>query len=200
MSEDSSHPDFWNTRYQAAQTPWDFGGIPAALQRWLTAHPGAGERVLIPGCGYGHEVAAFAAAGYAVTAVDFSPPAVAEARRRLGSALGARVHVADFFAGTIPGSPFDLVYERTFLCALPVARRPEIVARTHALLRPGGRVVGIYFYGDKDDGPPHGLEIAEAAALFDPRFELTRDMPVPPGESPPLFVGKERWQERTRRG
>ncbi len=199
MTENPAEPDFWNQRYVAAQTPWDFGGVPAALQRYLAANPGPGQSVLIPGCGPGHEIAAFATAGYAVTAVDFSPPAVAQARRRLGPTLGGAVHFADFFAGEFPHGPFDLVYERTFLCALPVVRRPEIVARTRTLLKSGGRLVGLYYYGEKEEGPPFGLEHAEAAALFDGGFELTLDLPVPPHESPALFAGKERWQERRHR-
>lgn len=200
MPDDSSLPGFWNERYTARITPWDFGGTPAPLRRYLAARPGRGQRVLIPGCGFGYEVEAFAAAGYAVTAIDFSPPAVARAHARLPAGLRERVLEGDFFTHDFAAAPFDLVYERTFLCALPPALWPKAVARAASLLAPGGVLAGIYFHGDKDDdGPPFGLAPDEPARLFDPHFALVDDRPVPAAESQPLFAGRERWQERRRR-
>ncbi len=114
--------------------------MPAPLARWLAAHPGAGARVLIPGCGSGYEIAAFAHAGYDVTAIDFSPSAVARARALVGAPLAARVLEGDFFRHEFAAAPFELIYERTFLCALPPADWPRIVERTAALLQPGGRL------------------------------------------------------------
>ncbi len=55
---DSTRPDFWTSRYVAGKTPWDFGGVPAALKSFLTRSSAPG-RVLIPGCGSGYEVQAF---------------------------------------------------------------------------------------------------------------------------------------------
>lgn len=199
MDEPPTDRAFWDSRYLSGRTPWDQGGVPAALARYLAAHPGRGARVLIPGCGAGREIAAFAAGGYAVTAIDISPPAVAQARVRVGPALAGHVLEGDFFACSFDSTPFDLVYERTFLCALPSDRWPRIAERTAALLKPGGTLAGLYFFGDKDDGPPFGLAPDEAARLFDPDFDLVVDEPVPPAESLPLFAARERWQERRRR-
>lgn len=198
-------PDFWNTRYEAQRTPWDFGGVPPALARYLTAHPGHGARVLIPGCGSGHEIRAFAEAGYAVTAIDFSPPAVARARDNVGPQLADAVIEGDFFTHDFAAAPFDLVYERTFLCALPLEMWPKIVTRTAALLKPGtagnpgGTLAGIYFFGEKEDGPPFGLAPGEPATLFDREFVLVADQPIPPAESLPIFSNRERWQERRKK-
>lgn len=200
MDDSAARPAFWNTRYENSRTPWDLGGVPAALTRHLAAHPGHGARVLIPGCGSGYEVRAFAEAGYDVTAVDFSPPAVERARALVGPRLADTVIEGDFFKHEFAGAPFDLVYERTFLCALPPDRWREIVRRTAVLLKPGGTLVGIYFFGEKDDGPPFGLEAQEPATLFDAEFLLVDDRPIPAAESLPLFAGRERWQERRRRG
>ena len=36
-SADSTHPDFWTIRYAAGKTPWDFGGVPAALKSFLAS-------------------------------------------------------------------------------------------------------------------------------------------------------------------
>ncbi len=196
VNDSPARPDFWNTRYAAGRTPWDLGGVPKSLERYLAAHPGQGASVLIPGCGTGYEIAAFAAAGYSVTAIDFSPPAVAVARANLGSPLAERIVEGDFFTYDFAVAPFDLVYERTFLCALPTDLWPKIVARTASLLTPGGTLAGIYFFGDKEDGPPFGLGSDEAAPLFDAHFVLAADHAIPAEESLPLFAGRERWQER----
>src|SRR6185503_5808843 len=75
----STHPDFWNPCYSSGRTPWDQGAVPAALQRYLSAHPGRGARALVPGCGSGYEIRALADAGYDVTAIDFSPVAATQA-------------------------------------------------------------------------------------------------------------------------
>ncbi|MBL9190174.1 MAG: methyltransferase domain-containing protein [Opitutaceae bacterium] len=199
MSEDPTAPGFWNERYLAARTPWDFGGVPPPLARYLATHPGRGATVLIPGCGSGYETAAFAQAGYRVTAIDFSPPAVAKARATVGPALADRIIEGDLFAHPLADAPFDFIYERTFLCALPPAWRERIVARTAELLKPGGTLGGIYFFEQSEDGPPFGLGPGEADRLFDAGFKLVRDEPVAAGESLAFFAGRERWQERTRR-
>src|SRR5881628_3235649 len=94
-SVDSTHPDFWTSRYATGKTPWDFGGVPAAVKSFLSRSSGPG-RVLIPGCGSGYEVQPFHDAGYDVTAIDFSPAAVARARRVLGD-LAKRVMLGNFF-------------------------------------------------------------------------------------------------------
>jgi SAM-dependent methyltransferase len=198
MPENPASAEFWSHRYEAGRTPWDGGGEPAALTRYLAAHPGRGEGVLIPGCGSGHEITAFTRAGYRVTAIDFSPPAAAQARANVGPALADCVVEGDFFTYDFPGAPFDLVYERTFLCALPPDLWPKIAARIAALLKPGGTLAGIFLFGEKAEGPPYGLAPGEAARLFGRQFILVADEPIAPDESLPLFAGHERWQERRR--
>lgn len=196
MQPASNQPEFWNPRYKAGTTPWDLGRVPPALERYLAAHPGRGASALIPGCGSGYEVAAFAAAGYAVTAIDFSPPAVARAKANLPPSLAERVVEGDFFTYDFPSAPFDIVYERTFLCALPPSLWATVIDRTAALLKPGGTLAGLYFFGQKTDGPPFGLEPKEPERLFARRFVLVDDAIVNTTESLPLFAGRERWQER----
>lgn len=198
MSRSPTDREFWDWRYRNGRTPWDAGAVPAALARFLQTHPGQGASVLIPGCGSGWEIEAFAAAGYAVTAIDFSPAAVARARGRLPLELHDRVHEGDFFTYAFAGAPFDLMYERTFLCALPPDRWPEVAARSAQLVRPGGRVIGLYVFGPKDDGPPFPLDPGEDDRLFSPQFVTTADVAIPAAESLPLFAGAERWKERRR--
>ncbi len=189
-SDDSSQPEFWNARYASGKTPWDFHGVPATLDSFLkTTTPG---KVLIPGCGAGYEVRAFFQAGWAVEAIDFSPVAVAQARTRLGGGVGQCVELADFFKYGRPES-FDMVYERTFLCALPPHLGQAYANRMAELLRLGGRLAGIFLYGEEPEPPPYPLTEARAGELFGEKFSLLRTISVQ--DSLPLFIGKERWQE-----
>ena len=187
--QDASQPGFWEKRFRENFTPWDAGGVPWALGQFLKTEP-RGRRVLIPGCGSGYEVRAFAEAGHEVLAVDFAPAAVERARKILGS-LSGRVRLADFFESDF-GPSFDLVYERAFLCSLPRPLRPRYVERARELLSPGGRLAGLFFFEDGERGPPFGLKAGELERLLGEHFERIADTPVP--DSIPIFEGKERWQ------
>jgi SAM-dependent methyltransferase len=190
---DPAEPEFWDLRFREGFMPWDAGGVPAALREFLAREP-AGRRVLVPGCGSGHEVRALAAAGHDVVAIDFSAAAIETARRVLGE-LGDLAVQGDFFAH--PVGQFDLVYERAFLCALPRPHWLRWAARVAEVLRPGGRLAGFFFWSDDERGPPFGLKHGELEALLAPGFDRIEDAPV--ADSIPVFAGRERWQVWRRR-
>jgi hypothetical protein len=146
--------------------------------------------VLIPGCGSSYEVRAFAQAGFEVIAIDFAPAAVERARRILGP-LAQLVRLEDFFKFD-PGGPFDLVYERAFLCALPRHKWPRYAPRLSELLRPEGKLAGFFFFDDKEPGPPFGLKAGELDKLLGEHLDRIADAAV--SDSIPIFSGKERWQ------
>jgi SAM-dependent methyltransferase len=188
---DSTHPDFWTSRYAAGRTPWDLGGVPAGLRSFLARSLPPG-RVLIPGCGSGYEVHAFHEGQYDVTAIDFSPAAIDQAKRVLGI-LADRVIFGDFFTYDFGQSNFDIIYERTFFCSMPPSRWPDYANRMADLLSPEGRLIGIFLYGQQAESPPYPLTDEEAEQLFQRRFRLVRTELVI--DSLPLFRGMERWQE-----
>ena len=195
MAQDSSRPDFWDTRFQSGTTPWDAGGVPPALKQWLS---GRHERlrVLIPGAGTGYEVRLFAEQGHDVLAIDFSDAAIEAARRELGP-LAERVRKADFFA--FPEKDFDLVYERAFLCALPRRLWPDWGRRVAELVRPGGELAGFFYLDDNERGPPFGISEPALEALRGQAFELAESQAVPSAQSLPVFKGREIWQVWKRR-
>lgn len=193
-SRDPSAPEFWSERFAHSFTPWDKGGVPEALRRFVAQSP-LPRRSLIPGCGTGHEVACLAEAGWDVTAIDFSPAAVTAAQATLGR-WADRVLLADFFTYQ-PPQPLELIYERAFLCALPPRMRPEIVRRWAQLLPSGGLLAGFFFLDENAKGPPFGITRAELNALLTPVFEQLQDEEV--RDSLPVFSGKERWQVWRRR-
>lgn len=192
-----SQPEFWNSRYLKDDTPWDFEGIPADVRTFLKKK-GKGAKVLIPGCGSGHEIMAFADAGYDVTAIDFAPFAVERARRMVGPELAKRVLLGDFFQHDFPGESFDVIYERSFVCSLTPDRRHAYRDRMAQLLKYRGLLIGYYYYNKPvlSEGPPYGFAWSTADDLFAQYFILVKDDPV--NDSLPLFAGRERWQERRR--
>ena len=190
---DPADPQFWDLRYQASFAPWDAGRVPAQLAQFAKDPRG---RVLVPGCGSAWDVRCFVESGWDVLGIDFSDEALAAARAVLGP-HAERVRRADFFA-PIPESPFDLVYERAFLCALPRRLWAAWSARVAELVRPYGHLAGFFFFDEGERGPPFPLrDDIELAGLLASTFTRIEDAPVP--DSIPVFEGKERWQVWQRR-
>ena len=195
MAQDSSLPEFWNTRYHDHVTPWDAGKVPVELRQFAATLP-ARTRVLVPGCGSGHEVVFLALAGMDVLAIDFSLEAVEVARQHAG-ALADRIRQADFFAFDPGAGPFEVIYERAFLCALPRKVWTRYAERMADLLAPQKLLAGFFFYGGNPKGPPFGTSPQELHDLLDASFEQIDDRPTT--EPLPVFQGGERWQVWRRR-
>ncbi len=195
MVFDSYGPGHWEDLYLQGRTPWDAGGTPRDLEEWLTGKAPRG-RALVPGCGTGYEAARLAAAGMSVVAIDFSPAAVARAKK-ICRGTAARVLQADFFDADL--GCFDLIYERAFLCALPPRLREPWARRCADLLSPGGLLAGLFFTDPAaQDGPPFGISTRNLDRLLEPGFELRDDRGT--RGSLPVFEGRERWQVWERRG
>jgi SAM-dependent methyltransferase len=188
-TRDPAAPEFWSERFAQAFMPWDKGGVPEALLRFVAQSPRP-LATLIPGCGTGYEAACLARAGWDVVAIDFSPAAVEAAQRHLGP-WADRIVLADFFDYQ-PPHPLELIYERAFLCALPPRMRPAIAARWARLLPPGGLLAGFFFTEPTEKGPPFGIAQDALDVLLHPYFERIADEAV--ADSLPVFAGKERWQ------
>jgi thiopurine S-methyltransferase len=188
------HPDFWCKRFGEGVTPWDAGRAPLAFERFIARQP-APLPTLIPGCGSAWEAARLAALGWPVTALDFSPAAVATARKVLQDAAVELV-CADFFTFQ-PAAPYALIYERAFLCALPRKLWPDWGRRVAELLPAGGLLAGFFFVCDQAKGPPFGILPEQMDELLTPNFERIEDAAV--DDSIAVFAGRERWQVWRRR-
>jgi hypothetical protein len=192
----SGGPEFFDIRYAACRMPWDYGGVPNLLKTFLDTHHGPG-RVLIPGCGSGYEIATFHSVGWDVIGIDFSKVAVARAKAFLGP-LADKVREADFFTYPLRNAPFDIVYERTFLCTLEADRRSQYAWRMAELVALSGLLCGFFFFGPEDEPPPYPISEDQLDQLLGRWFEKIEDRMVE--DSLPLYAGKERWQIWRRKG
>ena len=166
----------WNQRYETGDTPWDKGEAHPVLRDMLT-HGALSGRVLVPGCGTGHDVRELARRGLSVTGLDIAPLALEQAQRheRLADENYQR---GDFFAPPpeMCGA-FNGIFEHTCFCAIDPQRRAEYVAAAAALLPPGGRLLAVFFVNPDNDGegPPFGCTPEELDGLFAERFRLLEE-------------------------
>src|SRR5689334_749848 len=89
--------DFWEGHYQSGDMPWEKGEPSPGLVDFLAAHPALPRgTVCVPGCGTGHDVRAWAGAGFHVFGCDIAPSAIRLATERSRSAgLPAQVQLTD---------------------------------------------------------------------------------------------------------
>ncbi len=168
----------WNQRYSGGNVPgWDLGRPSPVVLRLLPSvhHPPA--RVLIPGCGLGHDARALDRRGYRVVGMEIAPLAAERAR----ATNGVDVRVMDFLAADFSEQGlgvFDMLCEHTLFCAIEPDQRDLYVAAAARALRPGGKLFGAFLDFDnaalKRPGPPYGTSASELLHRFSGSFEVER--------------------------
>jgi SAM-dependent methyltransferase len=84
MAEPLLDAAWWDQRYRDGGDGWELGEPAPPLRHFLESDlqaPQPPGRVLVPGCGRGHEAALLAGLGFAVVGLDLSAAALREARR-----------------------------------------------------------------------------------------------------------------------
>lgn len=178
----------WLNRWEEGRIGWHEPGGNQALKAHWPSLP-AGSRVLVPLCGKSVDLVWLADRGLDVTGVELSPVAIeaffAEQRlafeRREGVLdrytardLPLSIACGDFFEFT--DEPFDAVFDRGALVAMPRDMRPEYARRVDALLRPTPfrLVVTLEYEQSRVAGPPFAVWPQELLAYW-PGLERIAD-------------------------
>lgn len=161
----------WNSCYEQRDTPWDKGAPTPVLAEIAARHLSLFHgSALVPGCGLGYDARWLADKGLRVTAADIAPLAIEKAQA-LDSERLVDFRLVDIFAppADLLGA-FDLVWEHTCLCALPVELRTKYALGVKSALKPGGTLAGVFFINPEMDpgetGPPFGISAEELEKLW----------------------------------
>jgi SAM-dependent methyltransferase len=167
----------WEEAYQRRETPWEKGVPHPALVDFLAECRPLDGKIFVPGCGSGHDFRALSTRENQVLGVDLAPFAITKAKDR--PVVGNEEYLlADLF--NLPAKfngQFDWVFEHTCFCAIDPKRRKDYVEAIVRVLKPGGKLLAIFFINpDHDeDGPPYGVSPAELETFFGPWFTLQRE-------------------------
>ncbi|OGI20737.1 MAG: hypothetical protein A3B68_09370 [Candidatus Melainabacteria bacterium RIFCSPHIGHO2_02_FULL_34_12] len=190
-----SKSQFWEEKYIQGNTPWDIGSTAPAFVKYfsniLKKYPYADiptQRVAVLGCGRGHDAFYFAKnkkLQFDVYGFDFSKGAIKYCNeiKEKNKIKNIQFIQKDFFKLIDEQkwkSKFDYVIEHTSFCAINPKGRKKYIQLLKNVLKPGGKVVGLFFMRPKEmGGPPYGIEPALLRELFNKDFtEINKLHPV----------------------
>lgn len=182
--ESEDHSPGWNLGEPNPELVWRLANDKPAIP------PGS---VLVPGCGYGHDALALAQAGFEVSALDFAPMALEGARQAFADAglSGEFIQSSVFDLGRDYDARFDFIFEHTCFCAIHPERRAEYAQLAARVLKPGGQLIGVFYYHGREGGPPWNTTPEQVREAFEPSFEC-RTLVVAQ-RSVERRAGKELW-------
>jgi len=145
LPEPDNPEDFWRTRYHEGRTGWDIGYPSPPITDYLDQVVSKSMRILIPGAGNAYEAEYAWKLGFTnVFILDIAPEPLKAFGERVPDFPKRQLIQGDFFAHV---GQYDLILEQTFFCSfppLPETRR-SYAEKMHALLAPGGKLVGLWF-------------------------------------------------------
>lgn len=161
----------WDFFYREANTPWD-RAVPHPYLAQLRPRRDRRMRVLVPGCGRGHDAAALARifSNAEVIAMDLSSTALAQAKLLEPPENVTFCHADLFHLGEEWNDSIDMVWEHTCFCAIQPAERIAYREVMRRLMKRGGFLVGAFFLTmneDDEGGPPFNTSVEDFADVFD---------------------------------
>lgn len=151
----------FDSRYLSAEDrdPWSYASSPYERQKYrrtLGALPSRRfARALEAGCSIGVFTTLLAERCDELVAVDFSEPALAEARRRTAGLAGVEVLRRDLPA-EMPAGPFDLIVFSEVLYYWSSELVLDALRRSETALRPAGSLLVVNWRGEDREAPLDG--------------------------------------------
>ncbi len=162
---------YWDSRYQEGTTGWDLGEVSPALKAYIDQLKDKSLKILIPGGGNAYELAYLHQQGFTnAYLIDLSPTALANFQKRNPNIDKKYLIEGNYFNHQ---EQYDIILEQTFFCAIDRLLRQKYAEKTHQLLQPGGKLVGLLWSEDfGTEQPPFGGTENEYKGYFNGLFEI----------------------------
>ena len=162
---------YWTDKYKRNHIGWDAGSITTPIKEYIDQLEDKNLKILVPGCGNGHEVKYLHDQGFMnVTVVDLSAEPFIKLTPQCPNWTKEAFIVGDFF--DLVGS-YELIVEQTFFCALVPSLRQNYADKMHELLAKDGKLAGVFFNIPLGiDSPPFGGNRDDYVEFFQDKFEF----------------------------
>lgn len=191
----SEQKEYWTKRYREQNTGWDIGYVSPPLKAYIDQIENKKINILIPGAGNAYEAQYLYEQGFKNTYVlDISLHPLENFAERNPDFPKSQLIAADFFEYS--DTQFDLILEQTFFCSFSPTpeNRKKYAERMAQLLRPGGKLVGVWFdfpLTRQAENRPFGGSQEEYLSYLTPHFEvITMERcynSIPPRQERELF-------------
>ncbi|AXT53459.1 methyltransferase domain-containing protein [Aquimarina sp. BL5] len=164
---------FWSNKYKLHQTGWDIGYASPPIISYFNQLDNKDLKILIPGCGNAYEAILLFEMGFKnLYILDFVKETLNKFEEKQPNFPKSQILYEDFFSVQ---DQFDIIIEQTFFCALLPDQRKAYVSKMKSLLKPNGKLVGLFFENDfEKTGPPFGGNKKEYLALFSSSFKIKK--------------------------
>ncbi|GAB5564908.1 MAG: methyltransferase domain-containing protein [Winogradskyella sp.] len=163
--------DYWEKRYQNNQTGWDIGEPSTPIKTYVDQLKDKNIKILIPGGGNSYEAEYLWNKGFKnIFVADIALSPLKNLKQRVEDFPDSQLLHSDFFK---LDNKFDLIIEQTFFCALNPDLRMQYTEHMLKLLKPHGKLVGLFFdFELTSEGPPFGGSIEKYQNLFEDDFRI----------------------------
>ncbi|WP_299526027.1 methyltransferase domain-containing protein [Winogradskyella sp.] len=171
MKKNDLNKQYWENRYHNNETGWNIGYPSTPLKTYIDQLNDKSKKILIPGAGNSYEAEYFWNANFNNTYVlDIAKPPLDHFKKRVPFFPEEQLLHLDFFELQ---EQFDLILEQTFFCALNPNLREHYAQKMAQLLKPKGKLVGLFFdFPLTASGPPFGGSLDEYKSLFGRYFKI----------------------------
>lgn len=156
--------NYWNRRYLEGLTGWDMGEVSPPIKAYIDQLGDKSISILIPGAGNSYEAEYLHKNGFTnVHILDYAQTAMSGFGDRNPHFPKENIHIEDFFQHY---GGYDLIIEQTLFCAIDPELRQQYADTVAELLVVGGKLVGLMFNCQFENGPPFGGTADEYSDYF----------------------------------
>lgn len=181
--------NFWEQRYKEGTSHWDIGKPAPAFKKYFEPNTLPTQSfIAVLGCGKGHDAFFIAQNNKEceVYAFDFSESAInycneVKEKLKIENIYFHQVDIFTLLKEEKWASYFDYVIEHTCFCAIDPERRNEYIGLIKYLLKPDGKLAGLFFMRPKEiKGPPFGSTPDEIKEYFKKDFNEIEELHFEP--------------------